>query len=120
MAASKLSSQWLSIARPSELCRIGMISNPDLPDQLPNQLLCFGGGARGVSPNKISTSPPAKPHPIAHGDVSGRNQVLVLRGGGEVNFECQDRILSALHWTPSNYHRLDPAQDEAFFYPQAK
>lgn len=50
------------------------------PDHLADQLMRFGEGARGVSLSKINTSTPAKPHCIAHGDVSGRNQVLVLRG----------------------------------------
>lgn len=58
----------------------GMSGHGSAPDQFANQPMRFGEGLRVALASKINTFPPAKPHRIAHGDVSGRNQVLVLRG----------------------------------------
>ncbi len=85
----------------STLCRFGIDHEGVLPDQFANQLVRFGEGGRGVWPSKINTSPPAKPHNIAHGDVSGVDQSQCLervnpsRGEGVPRF---DSSLLMRHW----------------------
>lgn len=56
----------------------GMSGHGSAPDQFANQPMRFGEGLRVALASKINTSPPAKPHGIAHGDVSGGDQGAYL------------------------------------------
>lgn len=53
----------------------GMSGHGFAPDQFANQPMRFGEGLRVSLASKINTSPPAKPHGIAHGDVGKRDLV---------------------------------------------
>lgn len=70
----------------------------------------FAGWARGVSPSKISASPPAKPHGIAHGDIGGGDQSAYLSVTYAAGFSADTDLIPILSVSSSLQSELELSQ----------
>lgn len=88
----------------------GMSGHGSAPDQFANQPMRFGEGLRVALASKINTSPPAKPHGIAHGDISGGDQRAYLSVTYDAGLSADTDLIPILSFSSSLQLELELSQ----------